>query len=93
MLCVSTVSYSFLINGQLSDSIAPQRVLRQGDHLSPYLFLLCADVFGSLLKKAHEDKRLQGIAISRSAPRISHLFFADNSVIFSRASLGAASTL
>lgn len=93
MTCVSTVSYSFLINCQPQDPIIPQRGLRQGDPISPYLFLLCAEGFGGLIKKAHEDGKLHGIAVNRGAPSLSHLFFADDSVLFSRANLREASTL
>ncbi|MCI09798.1 ribonuclease H protein, partial [Trifolium medium] len=83
--CISTVSYKVLVNGQPSRSFTPERGLRQGDPLSPYLFILCADVFSGLLKKAVLAKKIHGIQIARTAPRISHLLFADDSLLFARA--------
>ncbi|XP_058784773.1 uncharacterized protein LOC131659623 [Vicia villosa] len=83
--CISIVSYKVLVNGQPSRSFVPERGLRQGDPLSPYLFILCADVFSGLLKQDAARKNIHGIEISRQAPMISHLLFADDSLLFARA--------
>ena len=55
MTCVTTVTYRIKVNGELSESFRPERGLRQGDPLSPYLFLLCTEGFSALLHKAEED--------------------------------------
>ena len=49
MSCVTTSSFSVLVNGKPYANILPSRGLHQGDPLSPYLFLLCAEGFTSLL--------------------------------------------
>lgn len=82
MHCVTTVQYSFLVNGDPSEIVIPSRELRQGDPLSPYLFLLGAEGLGSLIKKAHVDNLVHGISVARGAPMVSHLFFADDSMVF-----------
>nr|XP_023924674.1 uncharacterized protein LOC112036081 [Quercus suber] len=86
MACVSSPSFSILINGKPFGNITPSRGLRQGDPLSPYLFLLCAEVFTSLLAKAELEGMIHGVAICRGAPMISHLLFADDSWLFCKAS-------
>ena len=80
--CISSVSYSVLLNVQPVGNIKPSRGLRQGDPLSPYLFLICAMGLQSLLTKAEVEGHIRGVAICRNGPKISHLFFANDSVLF-----------
>ena len=85
MMCVSTVSYSVLINGEPKGKIVPSKGLRQGDPISPYLVLLCAEGLSAMLKKEVRDGNIKGVAVSRGVLSISHLLFADDSIIFYRA--------
>lgn len=84
MKSLSSVTYQMLINGNPSTPFTPPRGTRQEDPLSPYLFILCADVLSGMLHKFVEDKTIHGLKIPRQAPQISHLFFADASLLFSR---------
>ncbi|KAL0298977.1 UNVERIFIED_CONTAM: putative mitochondrial protein [Sesamum radiatum] len=93
MLCISSVSYSFMLCGSQFGSIVPQRGLRQGDPLSPYLFLLCTEAFSSLLQREEHSGRLQGVVVCRHAPRVSHLLFTDDTLIFCQATVEAASSI
>lgn len=86
MCCVFTPSFSVCINGKAFERILPSRGLRQGDSLSPYLFLLCVEGFSALLTRSKEEGRINGVAVWRRAPRISHLLFADDLLLFCQAS-------
>ena len=85
MECISTVSFFFNINGELKGYVIPSRGIRQGDPLSPYLFLLVSEGFSNLLAQAQRNKKLTGMQISRTGPSLTHLFFADDSLVFCKA--------
>lgn len=74
-----------LWNGEETDVIKPSRGLRQGDPLSPYLFVLCLERLGHWLGKRVEDGSLRPVKASRSGPGLSYLFFADDLILFSEA--------
>jgi hypothetical protein len=71
----------------------PGRGLRQGDPISPYLFLLCPEGFSALLQKAEEEGHICGIKLSPSAPRVSHLLFADDSMLLLEATTEGVETV
>ncbi|KAM6586956.1 hypothetical protein CsatA_009561 [Cannabis sativa] len=91
--CVSSVTIHFSINGQISDQIFPSRGIRQGDPLSPYLFLLCSEGLTVALGIQERLGSFRGISIARIAPEISHLLFADDTFLFTTASTASCNAL
>lgn len=72
-------------NSELTEKFSPCRGLRQGDPLSPYLFLLCMEWLSQRLLSNMNSGTLKGITVCQGAPMISHLFFADESILFLQA--------
>lgn len=85
MNCISTASFSVLINEVPKRHIFPQRGLRQGCPLSPYIFIMCAEVFSNMLVQAKNRGQIQGLRFNGSLS-ITHLLFAYDSLVFARAS-------
>jgi hypothetical protein len=78
---VSTVTYRVKVNWELTDEITPRRGLHQGDPLSRYLFLICAEAFSCLLNAAEDRGDITGVHVCLEASSINHLLFADDSLL------------
>ena len=93
MECVHSVSFSILVNGSPHGYFTPSRGLRQGDPLSPYLFLLCTEGLHGLLSQAKISGQIQGLSLCRNGPRLTHLFFADDCLLFCKANTSECDTI
>ena len=82
-----TVSYSILVNGEPKGLFRRCRGLRQENPLSPYLVLFCAKVLNAILREAALKEEIQGFSICRNGPKLNHLFFTDDYLLFCKASL------
>jgi hypothetical protein len=92
-MCVESVDYSVLVNGEKVGLVIPGHGRRQGDPLSPYLFILCAEGLSSLISRVETTGDLTGTAICRGAPRVTHLLFADDCFLFFKACERQAQTM
>ena len=87
METITTTSYSVLINGEPKGFISPTRGIKQGDLLSPYLYLLCVEGLSALLRKAEETRALKGVLSSQQGVCIRHLLFTNDSMLFCQATV------
>ncbi|KAA3455702.1 reverse transcriptase [Gossypium australe] len=85
MRCVTSVSYAVTINENRGRIFKPTRGLRQGDPLSPFLFLICNEGLSALMRIAKKKGLNRGAKASRKGPEISHLLFADDCLMFGEA--------
>ena len=83
--CISTVQFSVLFNGSPTDFFGSSRGLRQGDPLSPMLFLVMMEVFSKMMKRAEGAGLLRGFRVAGrqgGGVGVSHLLFADDTILF-----------
>ena len=92
-ICITSSSFSVLLNGSPYGFFTPERGLRQGDPLSPFLFILGSKVLSRLLIRQESHGFLSGIRIARTCAPISHLFFADDIILFAKATSVEAEVL
>lgn len=71
--CVKTVTYTFRVNATLTDQVIPSRGLRQGDPLSPFLFVLCAQGFSSIIKGYQRQGLIRGLRMANRGQQ-SHIY-------------------
>ena len=83
--CITTTSFSVLINGSLEGFFKISRGLRQGDPLSPYPFVLDMEVFSIMMDKAAQEGLMSGYKIVNregEEVQITHLLFANDALVF-----------
>ena len=73
MSCVTSAYFSILVNGVPSEPFAASRGLRQGDPISPYLFIILAKGLGCFLKLCVHQGLIHGWKWGVGLPPISHL--------------------
>lgn len=79
MDCITSISYSNLINDEPKAHFSPSRDLRQGDPLSLYLFIRCTKTLTTLFYQAKEIGSLLEVPIGKNSISINYLLFAYDS--------------
>ncbi|KAA3472389.1 reverse transcriptase [Gossypium australe] len=85
MKFVISVSYSVVLNGIKGGEFRPIRDLRQGDPLTLYLFIICAEGFSILVNMAKCEGLIGGARVGRGGIVVTHLVFADDNILFGEA--------
>jgi hypothetical protein len=91
--CISSASFSILLNGNPFGLFSPGRGLKQGDPLSPFLFILGSKVFSRLLFREEIKGYINGLRIARNCSLIHHLLFAKYLLMFGKVSVSEATCL
>ena len=91
--CISLASFSILWHGERTEAFTPSRGVRQGDPLSPYLFVLCMERLNHLIEAVVGKGEWKPVTTSQGGPPIASLFFADYLILFGEASLSQARTI
>lgn len=91
--CISTPTFSVLVNGEPSATFRSQRGIRQGCPLSPYLFVIAINELSLRLQSDLQNRNLSGITLGPGCPPIHSLLFADDLILCGHASVDEAATI
>lgn len=80
--CLSSATTSVLVNGSPTKEICLSRGIRQGDPLSPFLFLIVAEGLNVVMKEVRESGSFKGVKLGDGSEMVSHLQFADDTIFF-----------
>ncbi|XP_026451484.1 uncharacterized protein LOC113351764 [Papaver somniferum] len=91
--CISTTQLPDMLNGSPCDTFTPTRGIRQGDPLSPYIFILAMEFLSRQLTTAKQDNKIKGIKVASLSAAINHLLFADDCLIFTQENVTSVNNL
>ncbi|XP_026397013.1 uncharacterized protein LOC113291730 [Papaver somniferum] len=91
--CVTSSHLSVLVNGGSTERFKPSKGLRQDDSLSPYVFLVVVEILGKLMNDVVQRGQITGFKVTETGSMISHLQFADDTLIFIDANADEKSTM
>ncbi|KAL5572670.1 hypothetical protein UlMin_022267 [Ulmus minor] len=83
--CISTTTTKLMLSGFYYQDIKPKRGLRQGDPISPYLFIICTKIMSKLLINKVDVGDIHGLKLTRGGSRLHHLLFVDDIFLFGKA--------
>lgn len=87
------MNFDLLLNRGVYGSFKPKRGLRQGDPMSPLLFILCAEFFSRLVNVKESNGNIRGIKVARGSLAVSHLFYADDILLTAKATIESAKAI
>ncbi|XP_074304974.1 uncharacterized protein LOC141639890 [Silene latifolia] len=90
MQCIKSSTLNVLWNDERTDPFAPTRGIRQGNPLSPYIFTICMEKLSQLIEEYSGGGQWKGFQICRGGPTLTHLFFADDIILFGEATINQA---
>ena len=85
MSCISSSNHSVLVNGEKLNPFLPLRGIRQRGPLSQYIFILCMEYLAWLIQSKVTLGNQFGMKTSSEGPSFSHLFFAEDLIVFAKA--------
>lgn len=85
--------YTVFINGGIGPTVTPTREIRQGNPLSPYLFILGREVLVRLINKVACNGAINGGKLGRTSPAITKLVYANNVILIFKAKQAGVSAM
>ncbi|XP_071728212.1 uncharacterized mitochondrial protein AtMg01250-like [Rutidosis leptorrhynchoides] len=93
LACLKSASISVLVNGSPTNKFSLERGVRQGDPLSPFLFIIAAEGLSILTKTVIENGLYKGVEIGNNKILVPHLQYADDTIFLGEWSRRNASNL
>ena len=87
---ISTPKFSVLVNGTPEGFFGTSRGIRQGDPLSPFLFIIMAEAFGRAISEAQRKEEISGITVTSNIPNITHQQYTDDTILPGKSSVHEA---